>query len=123
MNSYEIAKKAALGALNKKATDVLIMDLKKVSTMTDYFVICSGDVDVQVKAIADEIRRELKKDVRPWHVEGYQNLTWVLMDYVDVVVHVFQKEIRDYYNLEKLWGDAPVERITDEAGESIPATK
>lgn len=97
-----------------KAQDVLILNLKKLTTVTDYFVICSGDSDVQVKAIADKVKEEMKKaghDV--WHDEGYKNRTWILLDYVDVVVHIFHREARLYYNLEKLWGDAKIERVKD----------
>ena len=114
MNSYEIAKSAAEIALSKKASDVVLMDLRKVSSMADYFIVCTGDVDLHVKAIVDEIKSQLRDHkVRPWHVEGYQHLSWVLMDYVDVVVHVFRPEVREFYNLEKLWGDAPAESFAD----------
>jgi len=109
MDSYQLAKAAAEAAIDKKAENVVILDLRKVSSMADYFVICNGGVDVHVKAITDEIKRTIRK---PWHLEGYQKLNWVLMDYVDVVVHVFQPEVRSFYNLEKLWGDAPAETIT-----------
>lgn len=83
------------------------MDVRKLTSITDFFVICSADSDKQVKAIADFIVEELKKvKVNIWHIEGYQYLQWVLLDYVDVVVHIFQKETRDFYSLERLWGDA-----------------
>ena len=108
---YNLVKKAAEAAHNKKATDVIILTLKDLTSVTDYFVICTGEVDAHVKAIADEIRRALKHEIKPWHIEGYQHLQWVLMDYVDFVVHVFQKDTREYYNIERLWADAPVERI------------
>jgi len=123
MNSYQIAKNAAEIALSKKANDVVLMDLRKVSSMADYFLICSGDVDLHVKAIVDEIKSQLRdRKVKPWHVEGYQNLSWVLMDYVDVVVHVFRPEMREFYNLEKLWGDAPVQNFADGEAESVPSS-
>lgn len=108
---YQLARKAAEAACNKKASDVNILTLKELSSVADYFVVCSGDVDVHVKAIADEIKRELKHDVKPWHVEGYRHLHWVLIDFVDFVVHIFQKETREFYNIERLWADAPVEKI------------
>jgi len=111
-NSYQLARRAAEAALGKKAQDVIILDLKKLTAVTDYFVICSGDVDVHVEAIMDEINKALKKDVKPWHIEGTQYLHWVLMDYVDFVVHVFQKETRNYYDIERLWADAPLEKIS-----------
>jgi ribosome-associated protein len=111
-NSYQLARRAAEAALSKKAQDVIILDLKNLTTVTDYFVICSGEVDVHVEAIMDEIHKVLKKDIKPWHIEGNQYLHWVLMDYVDFVVHVFQKETRDYYDIERLWADAPLEKIS-----------
>ncbi len=80
--------------------------------MTDYFVICSGEVDAQVKAISDAIQKDLRDEVKPWHTEGYDNLDWVLLDYIDFVVHVFQRDTRDYYNIEKLWHEAPLEKVT-----------
>jgi len=111
-NSYQLARRAAEAALSKKAQDVIILDLKNLTAVTDYFVICSGDVDAHVEAIMDEIEKVLQEDVKPWHIEGTQYLHWVLMDYVDFVVHVFQKETRDYYDIERLWADAPLERIS-----------
>lgn len=87
-----------------------ILDLRKLTDVADYFVICSGAVDVQIKSIADNISEGLKKHgVEVWHLEGYSALNWVLLDYVTVVVHIFKEETRRYYNLEMLWGDAPVE--------------
>ena len=95
-------------ALERKASDVVVLDLRGISTATDYFVIASGNSDVQVKAIADHVRDELKKDsVRPEHLEGLRGGRWVLMDYVDFVVHVFHPQARGFYQLERLWGDAP----------------
>jgi ribosome-associated protein len=94
---------------NKKGYDVKILDLRSVTAIADYFVICSADSDTQVKAIADEVDKRMRDEgVRSWHTEGYRSLNWVLIDFVDIVVHVFKKESRDYYSLEKLWGDAPV---------------
>ncbi|MDR3665278.1 MAG: ribosome silencing factor [Ignavibacteriaceae bacterium] len=94
---------------SKKGYDVKILDLRNLTTITDYFIICTGDSNTQVKAIADEVDKKMRDDgVRSWHTEGYSSLNWVLIDFVDIVVHVFKKESRDYYNLEKLWGDAPV---------------
>ena len=110
-SSYKLARKAANSAINKKAKDIIILDVRKLTSITDYFVICTGSVDIHVTAIVDEIKQELKRDIRPWHIEGYQNLRWVLMDYVDFVVHVFQEETRNYYRLERLWADAPSEQI------------
>jgi ribosome-associated protein len=107
-----LARTAGKLALTKKGFDVRILKLKNISSICDYFVIVSGDVDVHVKAIAEAIDEGLKeKDIRPWHREGIQAGQWILLDYVDVVVHVFQKSVREFYALEKLWGDAPVEEL------------
>ena len=90
------------------------MDLRKLTSMTDFFVICSADSDIQVKAIAGAVQEGLEqKALAPWHTEG-GSANWVLLDYVDVVLHVFHKNTRSFYNLEKLWGDAKIERVKDE---------
>jgi ribosome-associated protein len=99
-------------ALDKKAEDVVIIDLRKLNAPTDYFVICSGATDRHVRAIADSVVDGLrKKKVRAWHVEGHTVGSWILIDYVDVVVHVFNDMTRKFYSLETLWGDAPIESI------------
>jgi len=121
-----LAKHVADLALSKKAQDVVIMNLRGLSSVTDFFVVCSGDSDTQIKAIADGVTAGLaQKGVPVWHRElGSPN--WVLLDYVDVVVHVFHKHIRPFYNLEKLWGDAAIKRVKDEAPtlkEKTPARK
>ncbi len=100
------------------------MDLRKVTDMTDFFVICSGDSDVQVKAIADAIADSTETiGVDAWHQEGITQRQWVLLDYVDVVVHVFHKEIRKYYGLERLWGDAKIQHVKDEPANGKAARK
>ena len=100
--------RAAELALERKAHDGVAMDLRGISTASDFFLVASGNSDVQVKAIADHIVDELKKaGERPSHVEGLQTGRWVLLDYIDFVVHVFHPEARDFYQLENLWGDAP----------------
>jgi ribosome-associated protein len=107
-----IARAVGKLALDKNGLDIRILDLRKFSDVADYFVICSGSVDVHVKAIADNIIDKLKeKGVRVWHKEGYQALNWVLLDYVSVVVHIFRPETRERYALEKLWGDVPMETM------------
>ena len=112
MTPYEVARRAADLALDKKAYDVKILDLRGISSICDYFVICSADVDVHVKAVTDHLTAGLADaGLRCWHREGYEHLRWILLDYVDIVVHIFQKEIREFYNLESLWGDAPTEEI------------
>ena len=114
MNSTELARKISEIIFSKKGFDVIAIDLRKLVTFTDYFVVCSADSDVQVKAIADEVDRVLSNDgIKCWHREGLKALSWVLLDYVDVVVHIFKKDSREFYNLEKLWGDAPIEKMKD----------
>ena len=114
MDSKIFAEKIADLIFNKKGYDVRLIDLRSLSTFADFFVICSADSDSQVKAIADEIDKSLRDEgIKCWHKEGYMALSWVLLDYVDVVVHVFKKEAREFYNIEKLWGDAPTIEIID----------
>ncbi len=114
MNSKNFANTISELIFTKKGYDVKIIDLKKLTTFADYFVICSADSDTQVKAIADEIDKSLRDEgIKCWHKEGYMALQWVLLDYVDVVVHVFKKTARDFYNLEKLWGDAQIIEVED----------
>lgn len=99
---------AVAAADDRKARDVRVLHLGKVTDFTDYFLICSGTSDRQVQAIADAVQERLRGEkVRPLHVEGYNRAQWVLLDYGDVVVHVFQEEPRRFYALERLWGDAP----------------
>ncbi len=101
-------RKAAELALERKAHDISVLDLRGISSATDYFVIASGRSDVQVRAIAEHVVDELKKlDHRPQHVEGLSGGRWVLIDYIDFVVHVFHPQARAFYQLESLWGDAP----------------
>ena len=101
--------------LSKKGSDVVLLELKKLSNATDYFVLCSADSDTQVRAIADAVRGGMEeKGVLLYHNEGYHALTWVILDYVDVVAHVFHKESRTFYNLERLWSDAKRTDISDE---------
>ena len=115
LNSLESAQLCAGAADSKKAFEILLLDLRKLTSICDYFVICSGSNSTQVGAIAEEIGGELAKaGVRPSHVEGATGANWVLMDYGDVVVHVFEEQTRTYYSLEKLWGEAP--RIALAAG-------
>jgi len=115
LNSEQLSQFVAELSLEKKAEDVIIMDLREVTSITDYFVICSGDTDAQIKAICDHIREQLEQnDIKIWHVEGYQFLNWVLIDLVDVVIHIFRPEVRDYYGLERLWGDAKTTRVEDQ---------
>ena len=99
-------------SLTKNAENVLSIDVRKVSSSTDYFIICSAETGLQVQAIANAVRKGTP--TKPWHVEGLENQNWVLLDYVDVVLHIFKTQTRDFYSLEKLWADAPTVEITDE---------
>ena len=110
--SSDLATQIAQFALDKKAEHILSIDVKKLTSITDYFVICSADTDIQVKAIADSIRKNT--DHKPIRIEGYIQLNWVLLDYIDVIAHIFRTTERNYYNLEKLWADAPTSEYTDD---------
>ena len=97
-----------------KGEDIQLLDLRDIeNTVCDYFVICSGNSNTQVNAISSLVQKVVSKEVKdkPWHVEGQGNSEWVLMDYVNVVVHIFQKHVRDYYDIESLWGDAKITEI------------
>ena len=103
----ELLRVAAAAAVSKKAADLVGLDLSGLDGVADYFLICSGASEPQVKAIAEEVEDKLREHgVRPWHVEGREFRRWVLLDFVDVVVHVFHERTREYYLLERLWGDA-----------------
>ena len=100
---------------SKKGYDITILDVKKVSSLTEYFIICSSDSEPQTRSIMNHIKKELsKKKIKPYQVEGLDYCDWVLMDYFDVVIHIFKKDIRDFYNIERLWGDAKITRIKDD---------
>jgi ribosome-associated protein len=97
-----------------KGNDIDILDLREIdNTVCDYFIICNGTSNTQVNAIVHSVQKTVSKALKdkPWHVEGTENGEWVLMDYVNIVVHVFQKHIREYYNIESLWGDAKITSI------------
>lgn len=105
------------GMLEKKGMDVVVMDLRGVANaITDFFIICSGTSDTQIDAIASSVEEEVYKvsKTNPWHREGQQNREWILLDYVDIVAHVFKKERRAFYDLEQLWGDAEIQHIESE---------
>ncbi len=120
MTSAQLAEKIAQLAWDKKGVEVTIMDIRKLTDVTDYFVLVSGESELHVKAICDFVEEELEKEgVRPWHKEGYQHLNWVLLDYVDVVFHVFLPHVRDFYALEKLWADADITRLEEHVTDRI----
>ncbi|WBX75695.1 ribosome silencing factor [Tenacibaculum ovolyticum] len=97
-----------------KGENIQLLDLREIeNTVCDYFVICSGNSNTQVNAISGSVQKMVSKELKdkPWHIEGQGNSEWVLMDYVNVVVHIFQKQVRDYYDIESLWGDAKITEI------------
>jgi ribosome-associated protein len=108
---------AAQFAIERKAENVRLLELKDVTSITDYFVVCSADTDRQVKAIAENVIVEMRDNLgqQPWRSEGWDTLRWVIIDFVDFVVHVLQSEAREFYNIEKLWADAPSEIVEDTA--------
>ena len=100
---------------SKKGEDILVMDLRGLTDIVDYFVLATGNSDTQVKALADAVLERLETEgLRPWHVEGYESRKWVLVDAVDVVVHVFVKSAREFYRLDRLWGDAKMDWVQEE---------
>lgn len=114
MNSLEMAKNIAKVLNDKKGTDIKILNIKTLSTLADYFVIASASNTTLVKALADEVDQYMSKNgVNPNRVEGYQTANWILLDYVGVIVHIFYKDTREFYGLEKLWADAPEVSLSD----------
>ena len=108
-NADQLIATILSGIEDVKGKDINILDLRELeNTVCDYFVICEGTSNTQVNAIVNSIQKKVSKELKdkPWHIEGSDNAEWVLMDYVNVVVHVFQKHIREYYDIESLWGDA-----------------
>lgn len=103
------------GIDNVKGENIQLLDLREIdNTVCDYFVICSGNSNTQVNAISGSVQKVVGKELKdkPWHVEGQSNSEWILMDYVNVVVHVFQKHVREFYDIESLWGDAKITHIS-----------
>ena len=99
-------------ALEKKAIDIISLDLRGLSSVSDYYLICSADSEPQVKAISDNIKNNTLN--KPFHLEGYEQFRWVLLDYGEIIVHIFRTKDREYYNLEKLWADAELLKYSDE---------
>ncbi len=116
LSAEELCQLVVNGMLEKKASNVVVMDLRKVkNAITDFFIIGSGNSDTQIDAIAGSVDEEVYKhaQISPWHQEGKQNKEWILLDYVDVVAHVFRKDRRVFYDLESLWGDAEITLIEE----------
>jgi len=115
LSPLALARKAGLLAFSKKGFDVKILKIKSLSSVSDYFVIISGDADIHVKAIGNAIYDGLiEEGYKPFHKEGMKEGNWILLDYIDVVVHIFYEPTRRFYALEKLWGDAPIEELVDQ---------
>lgn len=115
INTDELIAEIIKGIDDVKGENVQLLDLREIeNTVCDYFIICSGSSNTQVKAISGSIQKVVSKSLKdkPWHIEGEVNAEWVLMDYVNVVVHVFQKNIREFYDIESLWGDAKITTIS-----------
>ncbi|MEO6285021.1 MAG: ribosome silencing factor [Dyadobacter sp.] len=116
LSSKDLSELVAKGMTEKKGLDITILDLRKVkNSITDFFVICSGNSDTQIDALANSVEDEVYKmsKTEPWQKEGKANGEWILIDYVDVVVHIFNKDRRKHYDLEELWGDAEVTYLED----------
>ena len=114
VNKDELLINIIKGIEEVKGNDIDILDLREIeNTVCDYFIICNGNSNTQVNAIVNSVQKTVSKELKdkPWHVEGSDNAEWVLMDYVDIVVHVFQKHVREFYNIEGLWGDAKITTI------------
>ena len=115
VNTDDLIAEIIKGIDDVKGEDIQLLDLREIeNTVCDYFIICSGNSNTQVKAISGSIQKNVSKNLKdkPWHIEGEVNSEWVLMDYVNVVVHVFQKQIREYYDIESLWGDAKITSLS-----------
>ena len=101
--------------IEKKAVDIIIIDVRKITTLTDFFVVCTSESQPQTRAITDHINQKMKEDgIKSWHIEGYEHLDWGLIDFVNIVVHIFSKETREYYEFERLWADGMITTIQDE---------
>jgi len=114
--SEKLSQTIVKGMQEKKASDLVVLDLRKVKNgVADFFILCSGNSDKQLDAIADSVDDEVFKTLKenPWYTEGKNNKEWILLDYIDVVVHIFRKDRRQYYALETLWGDAEITEIKD----------
>jgi ribosome-associated protein len=109
MSSLELCKSVVEGMQEKMALDIVTMDLRAIeNAIVDYFIICTGNSDTQIDAICNSIEETVQKNtnIHPWHLEGKQNKEWILLDYIEVVAHVFRADRRDYYAIEELWADA-----------------
>ena len=120
LKGLEIAEIGAEAAVDRKANDVAILDLRGLSSVADFFVVCSGNSDTHAEGIANIIREKLdERSVKLWHREGGRRASWILLDYIDVIVHIFTENAREFYGLERLWGDAPRTEYDEETGQPV----
>ena len=100
---------------DKKGTDIVILDIKGISSLADYFIVCTSDSDPKTRALVNHIKKELSREkIKPVQIEGLEYLDWVLIDYFDTVVHLFKQEAREFYDIERLWADAKITRIEND---------
>lgn len=114
-NSKQIVETITEALLSKKGREISVLDVSELTTLTDFFVVCHGHSDVQIKALADAVEDDVREKVgeKVWKKEGLQGRSWVILDYVNIVVHIMSKEKRDYYSLERMWNDAEITHIKD----------
>lgn len=115
VDSEKLIKVIGEALLDRKAEDITVLDVHELTTLADKFVICHASTDVQIKAIADNVNKETREQLneKAWKEEGRETRRWVILDYVNVVVHIFKKELREYYALERMWNDAPATKIEE----------
>ena len=117
VSAENLSKYIVKGIQEKKGTNIVILNLRDIgNAIADHFVICTGSSDTQIDAISDSVEKQVHDAIkeRPWHREGFQNKEWILLDYVNVVVHIFKSDVRSFYGLEELWGDAVATQIDDQ---------
>ncbi len=114
-NSQEMVEVITEALLSRKGKDITVLDVSELTTLTEFFVVCHGNSDVQIKALADVVEEDMREklDERAWKKEGLQGRSWVILDFVNIVVHVMSKEKRDFYGIERMWNDAKVTHIKD----------
>src|SRR5690554_2084865 len=116
LNTKKIVEVITEALLSKKGKDITVLDVSELTTLADYFVVCHGTSDVQVKALADAVEDDVRKKTgeKAWKKEGLQSRNWIILDFVNIVVHIMNKEKRDYYGIERMWNDANITHIEDE---------
>ncbi|MFM9836947.1 MAG: ribosome silencing factor [Cyclobacteriaceae bacterium] len=125
-DSEKLSNAVVSGMQEVKASDIVVMDMREIkNAVADFFVICSGGSDKQVDAIADSIDKEVFKKIEenPWHTEGKNNKEWMILDYISVVAHIFRKDRRQFYSLERLWGDAVITEVEDDTPKAVAPVK